>query len=173
MVFGAAFNGKEGQQWGMGTLCDSRCSYPVGVVLPLHHLCGVHHAALQHAGRHHRQRAHLLLPHHRAERLPVCDAGGQGAPGLAGGCTSPVPALIPPCVSEVPWAASWWDCWYLAGAQALLSVVDSGVSSGSPATPASIHGINTQQSASEKIRNGGSISLIAEWWYDCEAYKLF
>lgn len=145
MVFGADINGKErGSSGGMGTLCDSPCSFPIGIVLPLHHLRGVHHAALQHARRHHCQRAHLLLPHHRAERLPVGHAGDQGAPGLAGGCTSPLPALTaPPCVPGVLCAGSGWGCWYLAGAQALLSAVDSSVSGGQPATPASISGINS------------------------------
>lgn len=85
MIFYAACNGKDtGSTWEWGFSVTRCFSPPVGVLLPLHHLRGLHHAALQHARCHHRQRAHLLLAHHCAKRLPVCDTRGQGAPGLAG-----------------------------------------------------------------------------------------
>lgn len=91
VLFRAAFGEGERRHSGMGILCDARYSSfpPVGIILPLHHLRGVHHAALQHERCHHCQCAHLLLPHHRAERLPVCNTRGQGAPSLAGGYISP------------------------------------------------------------------------------------
>lgn len=61
------------------------CFLPsTGVILPLHHLRGVHHASLQHEGCHHRQRPHLFISYDSAECLPVCNTRGQGAPVLAG-----------------------------------------------------------------------------------------
>lgn len=48
-----------------------RLSLPTGVFLPVHRVRGLHHAAVLHAGRHHRQRADLGLAHARAKHLLV------------------------------------------------------------------------------------------------------
>ena len=52
-----------------------------GVIFPLH--C-VHHAAILHAGRHHRQRPDLCLSHPRVERLALPDSRSDGTSGVAG-----------------------------------------------------------------------------------------
>lgn len=57
-----------------------------GVLLLVHHFCGVHHAALQHEGCYSCQRVDLCLAHDCAERLSVGYSCGKGALGLAGRC---------------------------------------------------------------------------------------
>lgn len=59
-------------------------SRSAGVVFPLHCVCGLHHAAVLHAGRHHRQRPDLCLSHPRVERLALPDSRTHGTSGVAG-----------------------------------------------------------------------------------------
>lgn len=59
-------------------------SAPTGVILPLHCVRGLHHAALLYAGRHHRQRPDLHLSHPCVERLPVHDSWPYGTDRVAG-----------------------------------------------------------------------------------------
>lgn len=55
-----------------------------GFLFPLHCVCGVHHAALLHAGRHRCQRPDLRLSHPRVERLALPDSRSDGTSGVAG-----------------------------------------------------------------------------------------
>lgn len=74
-------------------------SRSAGVVFPLHCVCGLHHAAVLHAGRHHRQHPDLCLSHPRVERLALPDSRSHGASGVAGRSLSLLTkrALIPEC----------------------------------------------------------------------------
>ena len=55
-----------------------------GVLLPVHRVRGVHHAALLHAGGRDGERSHLLFPHRHALRLPGVQHPGPGLAALAG-----------------------------------------------------------------------------------------
>lgn len=55
-----------------------------GVILPVHCVCGIHYAAILHAGRHHRQCPDFSLAHHCAECLPVHHSWSHGTSSVAG-----------------------------------------------------------------------------------------
>lgn len=59
-------------------------SLSTGVIFPLYCVCGVHHAAVLHAGRHHCKRPDLCLSHPRIERLALPDSQSNGTSGVAG-----------------------------------------------------------------------------------------
>lgn len=59
-------------------------TFSAGVILPVHRVCGLHHVAVLHAGRRHRQCSNLCLSHRRAERLPVHHSWSRRASSVAG-----------------------------------------------------------------------------------------
>lgn len=59
-------------------------SFSTGVILPVHCVCGLHHAAILHAGCHHRQCLDLRLSHPGVECLPVYDGRSHGTNSVAG-----------------------------------------------------------------------------------------
>lgn len=65
-------------------VCHKCVSFSTGVILPVHCVCGLHHAAVLYAGRHHRQRPDLRLSHHCVECLPVYHSRSHGTSSVAG-----------------------------------------------------------------------------------------
>lgn len=67
-------------------LDTSACScFPFpGLLLPLHRVCGLHHASLLHEGGHCRQRDHLPLTHRHSQCVSDSQRSWTGAFGLAG-----------------------------------------------------------------------------------------
>lgn len=59
-------------------------TFSAGIILPVHCVCGLHHVAVLHAGRRHRQCSNLCLSHHRAECLPVHHSWSRRANSVAG-----------------------------------------------------------------------------------------
>lgn len=55
-----------------------------GLFLSVYSVRGLHHATLLHAGRHHRQHHHVLLPHSGPQRLPFKRNAAYQASRLAG-----------------------------------------------------------------------------------------
>lgn len=65
-------------------VCHKCVSFSTGVILPVHCVCGLHHAAVLYAGRHHRQCPDLRFSHHCIERLPVHHSWSHGTNSVAG-----------------------------------------------------------------------------------------
>ncbi len=65
-------------------VCHKCVSFSTGVILPVHCVCGLHHAAVLYAGRHHRQCPDLRLSHHCVECLPVHHSWSHGTNSVAG-----------------------------------------------------------------------------------------
>lgn len=170
MLFSACLNSK-----GKRGFSDTPAFLPsIGVLLPLYHLRGIHHASLQHARCHHRQRPHLLVPHHRAERLPVGNPRGQGTPVLAGECPSQSEAVAfhsPLSSRERRQVTSGYPCCLLSSSCCLSAPWHGLPGSLSPVLlhcpgQSSLSISNNETNIQRLIGDGSAILLISEWWYD-------
>lgn len=98
-------------------LSASLCFLFPGVLLPLHRVCCLHHAALLHESGHYRQRHHLLLTHCHPKRLPGLQSHRAGTSRLAGKTDN--------CSC---WLWNFWThCWNLEVTQLPASMVDDSV----------------------------------------------
>lgn len=75
-------------------VCHKCVSFSTGVILPVHCVCGLHHAAVLYAGRYHRQRPDLRLSYSCVECLPVYHSWSHGTSSVAGKVFKPKCALM-------------------------------------------------------------------------------